>query len=586
MTRRIALLALTAVAAVAVGIAFLVSWKPARPDPNPAADAAGVPWFADVTAAAGVRFDHFDSGTSRYAIPEPMGSGIGWIDYDADGWPDLFCVQAGPLPPASPDPSKTHRLFRNNRDGTLTDVTAAVGLDKPGFGQGCAVGDFDNDGYDDLLVTYFGSIQLFRNVPDPRAPGGRRFADVTAAAGLSDPHWATSCGWADVDGDGFLDLYVCNYVEVDLANYPVCEHGGFKKPHICPPTVFPTVADKLFRNNGNGTFTDASESSGVAAVKGAGLAVTLLDMDGDGRTDIYVANDLGPAYLFHNQGGGRFAEAGRRSGAGFDRQGRVMSGMGIAAGDVDGSGRPSLLVTNYQNEPTELFLNRGKMQFLEWSHPSGLGPATLRTLGFGIDLFDADNDGRHDIVQANGHVFRNAEELLGHPAEQTAQLLLGDGAGRFREVTAEAGGYFRARHLGRGVAVADFDNDGRADLAFSHNAGPLKLLRNALPNGNSWVRLELIGDGTASNRSAIGAKIEIRAGGRTLTRWIHGGGSYLSASDRRVVIGLGPSGRIDAVTVVWPSGKRQEFPTVTAGRGWRLTEGRPEPEQAAARAGS
>jgi len=570
-------------AAAVLAAAFAACARP--PAPPPAAGGApaatpGVPWFVDATAGAGVDFRHFDSATPAHYIPEVMGGGVGWIDYDADGRPDLFCVQDGPLRPApGAGPPPTHKLFRNNGDGTFTDVTDRVGLNKAGYGMGCAVGDYDNDGFDDLVVTYLGGITLFHNVPD--GAGGRRFEDVTAAAGLRNPHWGTSCGWGDVDNDGRLDLYVCNYVEVDLDHYRPCENADVKQVYVCPPTVFPAVPHKLFRNNGDGTFADVTGPSGVAALPpGGGLGVALLDLDGDGKTDVYVANDMKPAYLLQNQGGGKFVDRGLLSGAALMPNGRFMAGMGVAVGDIDGSGRPSVLVSNYQDEPTMVFLNKGRMVFQEWSHPSGLGPATTKTLGFGIDLFDADLDGNLDAALANGHVVRNAPAIFHAPYEQPAQMFVGDGRGRFREVSDAAGAYFREKWVGRGLAVADYDNDGRPDLVFGNNGGPVKLLRNQTETANRWVRLDLVGDGRASNRNAVGARVEVAAGGRTLVRWVHGGGSYLSAGDRRLVIGLGPADRADRVTVTWPSGRRQEFPALPAGRGWRLTEGKADPAPA------
>lgn len=338
-------------------------------------------------------------------------------------------------------------------------------------------------------------------------------------------------------------------------------------------SLFQPERHKLFRNNGNGTFTDVSESSGIASVQGYGFAVALLDLDDDGKADIYVANDMTPAFLFHNVGSGKFVEKGKFSGAGLMTGGRFMAGMGIAVGDIDGSHRPSLLVSNYQDEPTMVFLNRGKLIFQEWQHQSTLGPATQRTLGFGLDLFDADLDGNLDVAIANGHVIKNAPDFAKAPYQQQSQIFLGDGKANFREVSDTAGTYFREKGVARGLAVADYDNDGKPDLAFSHNGGPFKLLRNRTTTANHWIRLELQGDGVKSNRNAVGAKIEIEAAGRKLTRWIHGGGSYLSASDRRVLVGLGSAEKADRVTVVWPSGKRQEYSNLAAGRGWQLKEG-------------
>jgi hypothetical protein len=536
----------------------------------------GLPWFENVTTAAGINFRHFNPATEHHYIQETMGSGIAWIDYDNDGWLDLFCVQDGPV---KPDGSAlpTCKLYRNNGDGTFTDVTEQVGLTRTGFGMGCAVGDFDNDGFDDLVVTYLGGVVLYHNEPDGK--GGRRFVDVTEKAGIVNPHWATSCAWGDIDGDGLLDLYVCNYCEVDLDKYPECRTDKGKY-YTCQPFHFPMVTHRLYRNNGNGTFTDVSESSGVAKVPPApGLGVVMTDFDGDGRVDIYVANDLKPAYLFHNQGNGRFEEKGLFSGCGLGRGGRLVSGMGVEAGDIDGTGRASLLVTNFHGEGNVVYRNRGKLRFDDWSDGSGLGPPSIPRLGFGCVFFDADLDGRLDVVTANGHINRDSQALYNAPFAQEAQFFLGTGAGHFRDVSNQVGAYFRTKVVGRGLAWADYDNDGLPDLAFSHNGGPIALLRNRTETDNSWLRLELIGDGKKSNRNAIGARVEIEAGDVKQVRFVNGGGSYLSSSDRRLLVGLGSADRARRVTVTWPSGGVQVFDDLAGRTWWRLHEDRETAER-------
>jgi len=584
MKRRTLFLLATLLVAASIGV--LAWWSkiaPSSPEEplheKPAEEPTpGSPWFEDIAAASGITFRHFDSTTPKHYIQETMGSGIAWIDYDNDGWPDLFCVQAGPIESASADgPAPSNRLYRNNGDGTFTDVTEAVGLIRGGFGMGCAVGDFDNDGYDDLAVTYFGGVILYHNRPDGH--GGRRFEDVTARAGLRDPHWATSCAWGDLDGDGLLDLYVCNYVELDVANYRPCRHTQTNGFYTCPPTVFSYTTHRLYRNNGDGTFADISTSAGIAAVPPApGLAVALVDLDDDGRLDIYAANDMKPAYLFHNQGGGRFVEKGVFAGCGLDQQGRFLAGMGIAVGDYEGSGRPSLFVTNYQAEPDILFRNKGNLLFQDWSYPSGLGPATRDRLSFGTVALDADLDGHLDLAIANGHIDRDSPALFNAPYAQKQQLFLGDGAGHFRDVSSQAGAYFRQDHVGRGMAWADYDNDGLPDLAVSHVGGSLALLRNRTRTSNHWIRLELVGDGRKSNRNAIGARVDVESGGVTQVHFLVGGGSYLSASERRLLIGLGTAETVDRVTVRWPSGVRQVFRHLQGQRGWRLHEGREQPQ--------
>jgi hypothetical protein len=534
----------------------------------------------DVTAAAGIDFVHFDSATPMHYIQETIGSGIAWIDYDNDGLLDLFCVQDGPvLPGAGNRLLPTSKLYRNNGDGTFTDVTQKAGLARAGYGMGVAVGDFDNDGFDDLVVTYLGGIVLYRN------NGNGTFTDVTARAGLSNPHWGTSCAWGDVDGDGFLDLYVCNYVEVDLDRYPTCKTTKGQR-YVCPPVAFPHVAHKLFRNNGNGTFTDVSVSAGIASAPPApGLGVVMADLDGDGRLDIYAANDLKPQYLFHNQGGGRFVEKALLSGCALGPMGQSVAGMGVDAADIDGSGWPSLLVTNFHNEGSILYRNRGKLSFHDWGPQAGLAFPSIDRLGFGCVFFDADLDGKLDVAVANGHIARNAQEVYNAPFAQKAQLFLGDGRGHFRDVSERVGAYFGDKRVGRGLAWADFDNDGKPDLAFSHCGGPVVLLHNRTRADNGWLGLQLVGDGKRSNRNAIGARVEVLCDGVKQVRFINGGGSYLSASDRRVLVGLGTVNRAQRVTVRWPSGREQVFTDVHGRRWWRLSEGKTRPEPVVVRRG-
>ncbi|HVK17600.1 MAG TPA: CRTAC1 family protein [Fimbriiglobus sp.] len=545
---------------------------PPAPDDPPPAPTPGVPWFVDVADAAGAHFRHFDSATPHHYIQETMGSGVAWIDYDADGWPDLFCVQNCPVRPTPAGPAPTSRMYRNNRNGTFADVTEAVGLARSGYGMGAAVGDFDSDGFDDLLVTYLGGVVLYHNEPDGR--GGRRFVDVTERSGLRNPHWATSAAWGDIDGDARLDLYVCNYCEVDLDRYPVCKDQRTGDVMVCMPSNFASTTHRLYRNDGGGRFTDVSGPSGVAAASPSpGLAVAMCDLDEDGRTDIFVANDMRPAYLFHNSGGGRFTERALLAGCGLGPDGSLVAGMCVAIADVDGSGRPSVFVTNFEKKPNVLYLNRGGLRFHDVSMPSGLGGPSIPRLGFGAEFLDADLDGRPDLAVANGHIHRASRKVLGVPFAQPALFFLGDGRGKFRDVSALAGQYFREERVGRGLAVADFDNDGRPDVAVNHNGGPLALLHNRTETANGWLRLDLIGDGAKSNRNAIGARVEVAAGGVRQVRFVVGGGSYLSASDRRVLVGLGPADRADRIVVVWPSGRRQEFRDLPGRLGYRLTEG-------------
>jgi hypothetical protein len=576
------------VAIIALGLGLLV-WRAQRPEPQATTTdessingaGSGPIRFDDVTAASGIDFIHFDPATPMHYIHETIGSGVAWIDYDNDGWPDLFFVQAGPLTgPAQEGVAPTHQMYRNNRDGTFTNVTREVGLDKAGFGIGVAVGDFDNDGYDDLAVTYLGRIALYHNEPAPG--GGRRFVDVSAGSGLVNPHFATSCAWGDVDGDGLPDLYVCNYVEADLKSYVPCTVAGTGIRHTCSPIAFPAVAHRLFRNKGEGKFEDVSAVAGISSAPPAyGLGVVMADLDGDGWVDIFVANDMKPGYLFHNLGGGRFEERAVISGCGFGPGGSTMAGMGIAVSDLDGSGRPSLFVTNFQDLPNVLFLNRGGLQFLDASYPSGLAAPSLRKLGFGTVAIDADLDGWPDLVVANGHVSRVAPEAFHAPYQQEPQMFRGTGGGKFEDVSDRAGAYFRNKFVGRGLAYADFDNDGRPDLAFNNCGAPGALLRNSSPTDNHWLRLQLVGDptvpgptGRRSSRNAVGTRVEVVADGRMQTGFVIGGGSYLSASDCRLNFGLGRTTTADRVIVHWPSGRVQEFGPMRGDAGYRIDEGR------------
>lgn len=567
-------------AALALGlIIWILVRSKERHDPPPP-DAERV-WFEDVAASAGIAFRHFDPATPQHLISETIGSGIAWIDYDSDGWPDLFCVQDSPFPPAAVNPSVTHKLYRNNRNGSFTDVTDAVGLNSAGYGVGVAVGDYDNDGFDDLVIAYFGRISLHHNEPDAAAPGGRRFRDVTAGSGLANPHFGTSCAWGDLDGDGLLDLFVCNYVEMDPAKPVICREETRGLVSACTPNAYPQTTCKLFRNLGKGRFADASASSGIAAAPpAASLGVAILDFDGDGKQDIYVANDMNPCYLFRNLGNLKFEECGLSVGVALGPFGSRLNGMGVAAADLDGSGRPSLFVTNFQRAPNVLLLNRGGGRFDESSYASGLAGPSLSKLGFGTCAFDADRDGNQDLAVANGHVHRTAPEVDLSPYAQESQLFLGDGTGRYRDASAAAGADFFRPRVGRGLATADFDNDGWMDLAQSGTGENAALFRNRTANDRNWVSLELIGDGKASNRNAFGSVATVEAGGKTQTQFVAGGTSYLSSCDRRLLIGLNRAEKADRIIVRWPSGRTQEFRDLSGGKRWRLREGIPVPEPA------
>jgi hypothetical protein len=578
-----ALLAIVGIACVGAGVWFATREKPPVIEPpKPVEQTPQAAMFENVAARAGITFALFDPATPQHLISETLPGGIAWIDFDKDGWPDLFCVQSALPAPSPPDTKRTHKLYRNNRDGTFTDVTDAVGLNHSGFGMGCAVGDYDNDGFDDLVVTYADRVQLFRNEANPNAPGGRKFDDVTAKAGLANPHFGTSCAWGDLDNDGFLDLYICNYVVIDPAKPVTCRDEAKKLFYPCSPSAYPHTTHVLFRNNGNGTFADVSKASGIGAVPGApGLGVVICDFDGDGKQDIYVANDMNPAYLFKNKGNMQFEEAGLYAGVALGPGGDRIAGMGIAVGDFSGNSRPSLFITNFQRSPNVLFQNRGNWLFEDMSYNSGLGGPSLSRLGFGTCALDADLDGHLDLAVANGHVTRPAKELYGVPYAQESQLFLGDGKGKFRDVTANAGSDYTKPRVARGLATADFNNDGKPDLAFSAIGEQLTLLQNKNASQHSWITLELVGDGKSVNRNALGSTVTIEYAGHKQTHFLVGGGSYLSANEFRLHIGLATHTTIDKVTVKWTNGNTQTYNNIKTNTHWKLRQSAPDAEAVA-----
>jgi len=527
----------------------------------PSARAGDAPiTFRDVAAEANVAF-RFDNGTrNRHDLPEIMGGGVALIDADGDGWLDILLCNGGPIGPREGADDTPCRLFRNRGAGAFVDVTAEAGAPGPSYAMGAAVGDYDGDGRDDLFVTGWRDQRLYRNL-------GGRFEDVTGRAGLSSPLWSTSAAFADLDGDGDLDLYVANYLDFDAASAPFCTAPDGRRDY-CGPEDFPAQPDRLYRNNGDGTFTDVSEPAGVALPEGRGLGVLIADLTGDAKPDIYVANDGTACWLFDNLGGLRFREVGLKAGVALDGQGDALSGMGVALGDLDGDGRDDLVVSNFHGRSTVAFQARGDGLFRDASLGWGLPAATRGVLGFGLALEDWDGDGRLDLFQVNGHVLDR--ERLGVPFAMRPTLLRNEGR-RFREVSEQGGPWFGQRRLGRGLAVGDIDRDGRPDVVVNATDAPASVLRNTAGSENHWLMLDLVG---RAPRLAVGARVRINVGERLLTRQVTGGGSYLSASSSRLSVGIGKERRAERVDVVWPSGRTETWADLESGREHRLEEGR------------
>jgi hypothetical protein len=531
--------------------------------------------FRDVTVESGVNFTYRNGEeANHYAILESLGGGVALIDYDRDGLLDIFLTGGGYFDGPDKKEIKGYscRLYKNLGNWKFKDVTREVGLDKPLFyTHGCAVIDYDRDGWPDLLVTGWGRLALFHNEPvDPRHPDrGRKFVEVTKKAGLTDTRWSTSAAVADFDGDGWPDLYVCHYVNWSFANHPACPgYAGNAQRDVCPPKQFQALAHRLYRNNRDGTFTDVSAAAGLRK-DGKGLGVVAVDVNEDQKPDIYVANDTTDNFLYLNRsqpGRFRFDEVGLPSGVARSETGVADGSMGVAAADYDDSGRASLWVTNYENEMHGLYRNVGNDFFLFSTQVSGIAAIGKIYVGFGTAFLDVDLDGREDLVVANGHVIRHSPRRLQRPV-----LLRNEGGGRFADITDRGGPYFRASHIGRGLAAGDLDNDGRPDLVISHVNSPVVLLRNEARSGHHWLGVELVG---RDHRDVVGAKLVLEAGGRRQTRFATGGGSYLSSGDGRHLFGLGKAAKIDRLTVVWPSGRTEQWDgsRLTVDRYHRLEE--------------
>ena len=517
--------------------------------------------FADVTDAAGIHFTHVNGMSGQFYFSEIIGSGVALFDYDNDGRLDLLVLQGAPLGQGKVAPAAGcgARLFHNETAGgriQFSDVTDKSGLCARGYGMGIATGDIDNDGYVDVFITHFGAPnQLFRN------NGDGTFTDVTRAAGVAgDGRWGSSATFFDYDRDGRLDLYVANYVDYTVGDDKEC-HNYTSARDYCAPTTYRAVSGILYRNRGNGRFEDVSRKAGITRAVGNGLGVVAADVDGDGWPDLFVANDGTPNHLWINRRDGTFRNEAELRGAAVNADGAAEAGMGIDIADYDGNGTEDAFITHLTHEKATLYVNTGKGYFEDRSAAAGLYLATTPYTGFGTAFVDYDNDGWLDLVITNGAVHLiekliRAEDPL--PLHQTKQLLRNLGNGRYQEVTASAGPAFALSEVGRGLAVGDIDNDGAIDFVVSNNNGRLRIFQNRVGAAASWVGLRLM----TGKRDAHGAKVELRRkNAPTLWRRVRADGSYLSANDPRVLIGLGAASEVEALIVHWPDGTRERFPT-------------------------
>jgi hypothetical protein len=525
--------------------------------------------FVDVSAQAGIHFKHNSGAFGKKYLPETMGSGICFIDYDNDGWQDIFFVNSMDWPEHKTGKSFP-ALYHNNHDGTFTDVTQQAGLAIESYGLGCAVGDYDNDGYDDLYLTTLGSNHLFHNL------GNGKFADVTAKAGVASPGFSASAVWFDYDNDGKLDLFVTHYIEWSIEKDQYCTLDNKNKSY-CTPQTYKGESSRLYHNKGNGVFEDVTKQAGLADPTSKALGVALLDYDNDGWMDLFVSNDTEPNKLYHNNHDGTFTDVGVTVGVAFSDSGRVRAGMGTDAADIDGSSFPSLVIGNFTNESMSLYKNDGSGLFTDESVRSGIAQMTIQSLTFGCFFMDYDLDGFLDIVAANGHV--SDDIAVVQPTLRYAQpagIYRNIGNRKFEDVSAKLGRALQKPVVGRGMAYADYDNDGDLDLVITANNGPARLMRNDNANQNDVLRVRLIG--TKSNRDGVGAKVTLTTnGGAMMTRMVKGGSSYLSQSELPLTFGLGKPGsaRSARLQIVWSSGQKDliadvrpnQFITIQEGKG-------------------
>jgi enediyne biosynthesis protein E4 len=538
----------------------------AAPDPAPLGLA-----FVDVAREAGLVAKTIYGGqqTNKYLL-ETTGCGVAMLDYDNDGFLDLFFVNGTTLDGFPRGQEPTSHLYRNRGNGTFEDTTAKAGLALVGWGQGVCAGDYDNDGFDDLYVTFWGQNRLFRN------RGNGTFEDVTARAGLTTPtRWGAGCAFVDIDRDGLLDLFAANYIDFDLKTAPVPESGLCRYkgiPVACGPPGLPGGKNVLYRNTGRGTFTDVSTAAGITRAAGTyGLGVSTLDFDDDGWTDVYVANDSNPSTLYRNRRDSTFEDIAIPAGCAYSQDGKPQAGMGLAIGDYDRNGTIDIFKTNFAGDTSTLYTNLGEGLCEDRTFASGIGMAT-RWLGWGVGFLDLDHDGWLDLFLVNGHVYPEVSQIRTEAGYEQRKVIYRNARnGRFEEITERLGPPVTTPRAGRGAAFGDVDNDGDVDVAVNNVHDTPNLYRLDVAGPTSWTQLKLVG--TTSNRNAIGARVRIVAGGATLVRQVHGGGSYYSQNDLRVHAGLGDAAKIDRVEVRWPNGNEEVFRDVPVKQIVRLVEG-------------
>jgi hypothetical protein len=529
-----------------------------------------IPRLEDVTEKVGIHFSHAAAPTNKYLI-ESMSGGVLLLDYDRDGWLDIYFTNAPTVEMALRGEKARSALYHNNHDGTFTDVTDKAGVGGAGYAMGGAVGDYDNDGWPDIYVTGYAGNTLYHN------NGDGTFTDVTAKAGVRDGRWSTGAAFGDYDGDGFLDLMVANYVDFDIHNPPAfgssttCKYMGIDVQ--CGPRGLKGAGDSLFHNNGDGTFTDVSKKAGVDDPNGYyGLGVIWSDFNNTGRPDIYVANDSTASFLYRNNRDGKFTDIGLESGTALGEDGHEQAGMGIAIGDYLHTGRPSMVVTTFALDNSALYRNDGIWEFQDVSYASGLGLPSVPWVKWGVAFVDLDNDGWLDLITVSGHVYPQTDNMVSGAHYHEPKLLqFNQGDGTFCDASDQAGPAIQEQRVSRGMAVGDLFNDGNMDVVVEDLTGAPMVLRNHGVPGRHWVSFELAG--TKSNRLAIGARLKIVAGGMTQTDEIHSGGSYLSQNDLRVHFGLDKATKIDSLEIRWPSGKVETIKDLEADKFYSVLEG-------------